>query len=762
MQWRNFYDSQDIPSLSCFLSLDKALSQKYGSSVRVQCQRFCVDEKQTFMISVESNSMPDLMVDSKNQKSFSWFKQLPIFLQHYLKHSNVIMWYREYNSVEVTFISPAVQKIFGYDCEDFYQDPSFWLSKVHQDDHKQVSVLSLASCKKIDTNDCEKKMTYRVYDSSGGVRLINEVSYKVYDKQGRYLGVMGQMSEVSGLVKAQNDLLLGQGVQENMLAAKAFDAYVRERKVNIAQVSPLITALMSFVSSSDDVFWIMSHDYSRQLYVSPSLKHVWGYDAELFYLNPSLWLSRIHADDRERMMLAVASRKVSPTSGTVYEERYRIYTANNDIKHVYDKSFPLFDDNGELFAYAGIARDETAMVHNQEALLVEKKRAETALASRARFVAMISHELRTPLNGILGLSQLLHDDLAEEKNQSQIEDIQSSANHLLHIVNDLLDIAMMDENRISIREETFSIKRLFVELEQLVSSQLGPEVEFVGDIDELVPDWVIGDMNRIRQICQNYCSNAIKFTRSGSIRLSVHVVKEIGSCGGMVLRFGVKDTGPGISKKEQSFVFNEFYQAHQALSRSLKGVGLGLYICKAIAQALDGEVGLASEEGEGAYFWLDVPLRCARVHKSLLGTDSEAFFDASDMQVLVVEDHEINQKVIRYLLKNYQCTVKIASSGQEARDFCSDTQFDIIFMDVGLPDASGIDVAMSLRAGSPYYKTIPIIALTAHTSEEDQALYRDSKMFAFLPKPVDKEQLKLTMRRACEHVRTKIKSTIHV
>lgn len=497
-----------------------------ASQVQLSCRRYSFEGKETYFFELKPNHSSEISVVAKDEVDVLSDLSAYRYKDYISIYTNVcapVIWFKEMSTGMLKFVSPSITSLLGYSPQDFYQDSGFWESKIYSQDSKLARLSGLTSAFTF-KEMCDQKLCYRVYDADGRIRFLGDEIYEYHNHEGKLVGVVGHLRDVASVIRGQNDLLFDLEVHENILAAKAFDEYVTERHFDITKLSPLITALMSFVSSSDDVFWVMSHDYSKQLYVSPSLKDFWGVDPDLFYLDSfNYWEGFIHPEDRDRLGNSIAARKEHPQPGAVYEERYRICSADNKVKHVYDKSFPLFDDNGRLFAFAGIARDETAIVEKQQELLVEKKRVEAALASRSRFVAMISHELKTPLNGILGLSQLLFDELTGESCRGQIEDIQSSAKHLLHIVNDLLDLAMMDENRISIHEETFSIKRLFLGLEKLVRSQISEDVEFHCHIDDLVPDWVVGDINRIRQVCQNYCSNAVKFTQHGSIQLTARL-----------------------------------------------------------------------------------------------------------------------------------------------------------------------------------------------------------------------------------------------
>jgi CheY-like chemotaxis protein/anti-sigma regulatory factor (Ser/Thr protein kinase) len=350
------------------------------------------------------------------------------------------------------------------------------------------------------------------------------------------------------------------------------------------------------------------------------------------------------------------------------------------------------------------------------------------------------------MNGVIGMNDLLLEtDLSSEQRELS-KMVKTSAKSLLRVINDILDFSKMEADKMEIEEIPFSIKQLIEEVVQVISfSSDEKDLDIGYTIEEHIPETLVGDPTRIRQILVNYGSNAVKFTEEGEVSFKVTRYKSEGD--NHYLKFSVEDTGVGIPKEKQKGIFNSFAQADSSTTRKYGGTGLGLAISKQLAELMKGEVGVESELGEGSTFWLIVPL------KKYEGTDknekTELKRSAEDLQpfleqlrILVAEDNKINQIVARKILEKEGFEVDIVETGSEAVKAVEENDYAFVLMDIQMPEMDGYDATKLIReAEKDSDKHIPIIALTASAMEEDRDLCFQAGMDDYVSKPVDKDDL---------------------
>lgn len=366
--------------------------------------------------------------------------------------------------------------------------------------------------------------------------------------------------------------------------------------------------------------------------------------------------------------------------------------------------------------------------------------AQKANKTKNQFIANISHEIRTPIHGILGMVGLLDPSELRGEQQEIVRTIGSSANILLELINDIIDISKIEAGRMEVECKTFDLHQIFRE----TSSIFNPAAKEAGislslDQDPSIPQFVKGDPKRLRQILFNLISNAIKFTDAGSVQITVGQKQEVG---GPILFVSVKDTGIGISSEKQHLLFEAFSQVDSSETRRASGSGLGLAITRELVGLLGGDLGFTSEEGKGSDFFFYLPLKPGGGGEEIdVGetieseVQAETARDTTCEKVLVVDDNKINQLTTKKILERNNFPNEIASDGAEAVERCKENRYSLIIMDCYMPGMDGFAAAVSIRRLGGWAGSVPIIATTASALEEDIAKCYSSGMDDILEKP---------------------------
>lgn len=385
--------------------------------------------------------------------------------------------------------------------------------------------------------------------------------------------------------------------------------------------------------------------------------------------------------------------------------------------------------------------DITAMKTLTAHLLQAKEAAEAANRMKSSFLANMSHEMRTPLNGIVGMADLLADTPMNAEQAEYVQLVQASARALTVIVNDLLDLARIEADRLVLEERVFSLRQQLDDCLKPLSMQAkNKQLTMTYRVDEAVADVRVGDPVRLGQILSNIVGNAIKFTDHGGVTVRVHE-----SDG--VLCIEVQDTGVGICAQQQALVFDAFNQADASTTRRHGGAGLGLAISARLAKLMHGRIRLESTPGQGSTFFIELALKAvdadAAPLPSAVAPRPVAAKLARGLQVLLAEDNEINQKLAVRLLEKLGHQVTTVSDGAQAVEYSGQFSYDLILMDMQMPQLSGTDATRVIRErerrqGSGH---VPIIAMTAGAMASDRQACLDSGMDGYLSKPVDRARL---------------------
>lgn len=623
--------------------------------------------------------------------------------------SQDVFWMRSADFSQQLYINAAYEKIWGRTCQSLYEAPSTWIEAIVAEDRARV----LAFFKQVPLSTDVYHIDYRIISLNKQIRQIKEVVFPLFDNTQQFIGYAGIAKEV------QQD---PEEIIASALKASRFFHYFTE-KIPV-------------------VFWAREVQCEHQLYVSPAYEKVWGRSCESLYADPEAWINTLHPEDRDSHSAEARLQLLQEKGAAMeYEDRYRVLHPDGKTVWIKDTSFPIYDDKNVFIGFAGIAEDITKEVLHQQELEDARQRAEIANQAKADFLAMMSHELRTPLNAILGMAQILRTkDLPAELTEC-IEIILQAGQGLLSLVNDILDFAKLEVGKLSFSSDPFDLQLLIA---QVIFSlkHLAKEKDLILSLgyEETVPSLVVGDAKRIRQILINLINNAIKFTEHGTIKIEVDCQKKTKKEVNFLLK--VIDTGIGIPAEKLDFVFEKFSQLNLNPQRKNTGTGLGLAITKELVETMGGKIEVVSEVGKGSTFSFNLPLT---LQEGALEKPMQSYALPEKyhchLRALLIEDNSINQKIAKIMLEEVGCEADIVDSGLAALEkLAHDKNYDIIFMDIGLPDMSGFDVATAIQK-QPELADIPIVAMTAHILARDKQRCYEVGMVNIIAKPLTHNEL---------------------
>ncbi|GGY78194.1 hypothetical protein GCM10011613_23490 [Cellvibrio zantedeschiae] len=588
------------------------------------------------------------------------------------------------------FISDAVQRLTGWNAEDFMSGRINIGDVIHPDDIARIDKQLQDALRNKRSLHCE----YRVIHKDGREHWVSETSCGVYDESDKPVWIDGVIIDIS----------------DSILRANEFEGVVQAigRGLAVAEFD-----MDGFIIAVNDNFLRLT-GYSKEELAGRhhrilcSEEESGSADYKIFWEN--LKAGKFQSGEY---------RRIGRQGNSIW-----IQAAYNPILDVGGKPWKVFKVAIDL-------TDRKAMEHD---LLIAKDRAEQAAVAKGMFLANMSHEIRTPMNAIIGFTELLMDSPLNALQQKHMQTVRYSARSLLGLLNDILDTAKMERGALELDKRPFSLRQLCEQIiaeQQLQADKKG--LALILDYPNGTHDYLIGDELRVRQILVNIIGNAVKFTLKGEVRLEVDNMYK-----GVQLQ--VIDTGIGIAADRIEHIFTPFTQADASMARRFGGTGLGTSIARQLSELMGGTINVTSTEGQGSRFTIKLPLTVASPQ---VRPEKHTGAQLPPLKILIADDVPQNIELLELMLKRDGHQVRSASNGLDAWTKFQEEIFDLILMDIQMPDVDGLQASKIIREWEKlqHRNSIPIIALTASVLPKDRQDAYDAGMNGFASKPIDKTAL---------------------
>lgn len=478
---------------------------------------------------------------------------------------------------------------------------------------------------------------------------------------------------------------------------------------------------------------------NNTLYFSPKLKELYGYLPEELHPTPEFWISTCHPDDLEESKNALYNHLHNKSQQ--FRSDRRVLHRDGSYRWFQSRGIVIKRDNdGKPLKVVGSVADITGQKKLEEELIAAKENAEAHLKIKRRFLANISHEIRTPMHAIMGIAEQLSLSNLDEKQEYYLKIINESSKALLSIINDVLDISKIEDGKMKIDTVDFGLREIFYNVFNLFSDAAATRnLQYNVEFDEKLNKIFIGDPARVRQILLNIVSNAVKFTEQGSVTLrcrqhsrtdkSYHVI------------FECIDTGIGMNEDMKKRLFQDFSQEDESFERKYGGSGLGLAITYELVNLMNGTIQVNSEKNAGTMVTINLPFEESKemLRKNIPHPVNTANQQLAGLSVLVAEDNQFNRLLLQIMLGNNDISYDMADNGLQAVELATRKNYDIVLMDIQMPEMDGIEATKKIRSMTG--DRLPIIAITANAVEEELNAYIREGLTDYLTKPFDEQKL---------------------
>ncbi len=529
-----------------------------------------------------------------------------------------------------------------------------------------------------------------------------------------------------------------------------------KKRISIQRAIDRLTQIQKTILNSAAFALIATDNKGNINLFNPAAEKLLGYsESEMIGSTPAVF----HDPSEIARMAGILTEelgKVVPVGFEVFTERVKLGIVESDhwtyIKK--DRSripvkltiSALRDESGEINGYLGIAYDISRQIEFEAAMVEAKEAAQTANKAKSEFLANMSHEIRTPMNAIMGMAELLKDTSLDEDQRKYVEIFSRAGESLLNIINDILDLSKIEAGHFELDKSSFTLSSVVektVELMALRAHQ--KQLELVVDLNDDIPDHLVGDGNRLRQILLNLIGNAVKFTRRGEILLTVK--QGTSAPGNVEIIFEIQDTGIGMTPEQLQKLFDRFAQADSSITKEFGGTGLGLSISKRLVDLMNGKIEVHSTYGIGTRFSVTISFE-----KDQSFSDEPMEMELKGDRVLVVDDSRTNRMILRKILEGREALVTETESGERAMELVKEhtergIPFNLILLDCRMPGMDGFEVARRIK-NNPSLQGPLLLMLTSDNRPGDLAKSRDVGFKSFLIKPVMKRELFLSIQRS--------------
>jgi len=601
---------------------------------------------------------------------------------------------------EITYVSKASKEIFGIDSADLIGKN--WLEAIKWSEGMDDIVTQLIDQLLNSTqNFVQHEMSFIHPD---GKKRTVQVSFYVNEN------LSDKMTFIDGIIE---DITARKNTQEENI-----------NKQNQLTISQEIAHLGS---------WTLEHQ-TDELRWSDEVYNIFELDKENTAPNYEIFLQMIHPEDRD---LVNEAYKLSVENKEPYKVEHRILLKDSKVKYIYEIGRTFYDDKGNPVRSIGAVQDITERKSIEQEIIRAKESAEKAAKIKSEFLANMSHEIRTPMNSILGMTQLVLQTQLSEKQRNYLDKVSRSAELLLGIINNILDISKLESHRMELESVPFSLYNVLEKTMDIVGTTAKNRgIELINWVDEDICTNLIGDPLRLNQVLLNLIGNAIKFIKDeGEIVLHITIEKETQST--IELNFSVKDNGIGMNAEQQSHLFHAFMQADTTTTRKYGGSGLGLVISQKLIEMMGGKIWLESKEGEGSIFYFNASFKKQRIHK---GSLVEKKSQLSQTKILLVDENDRSREIVYKTLKNAGFIVKELSSGREALQLLEEdyeNSFDIILTDWNMQEIDGVTMVETIQSNTDLKKQPHIIMQTSYDDEEVKNALKRVDIKRFLKKPIN-------------------------
>lgn len=548
---------------------------------------------------------------------------------------------------------------------------------------------------------------------------------------------------------------LEKALSEEQAARKAAEHAIEEKTLEINRIHQELTSLNEYLQKKNDdrshtekryrdLFnfsqaLICTHDMEGYLLsVNPALCEALGYtETEMVGKKLSDFLPA-----RDQPLFEVNYLKLLAVD-VRQEGLFRVRSKKGFILFLLYKNYKVVEE-GEQPYVIGFSQDITTRIEAEKELKRAKELTENAAHAKTVFLTNMSHEIRTPMNGVIGIASLLAKTKLDSEQQNYLQLLQDSANNLLLIVKDVLDLEKMTSGELKLEQCAFSLaERVSICVDSFTykARERGIGLYFKNLFSDNVA--LIGDPYRLSQLLNNLISNGIKFTEAGSVTVQVKLYEKTESL--LWIEFSVIDTGIGIPQDKREEIFEPFVQVNSTISRKYGGAGLGLKVCRELVLLMGGKLRLESEVEKGSTFHFILPFEISSLTPNKNVNASVNQMDVKTLgkrKILVAEDVELNQYLARQIMESWGFEVSIANNGKEALEMVQTKKYDLVLMDIQMPEMDGIEATQQIRRCSdPEIASIPIVALTANALKGDSEKYFAAGMNDYLPKPFDEAGL---------------------